>query len=369
MVANPDSYQYTFDHDRLWRGTCGTTTATTGSRRSTGSTPTATTPSTGSSTAGVGVDHRRPDLPWPRRRLRTGDPGDDGPLRPGGLPVPRQLPLVRRAAALHCPASRSARRRPTTYVRGPVRHRREARRSLATTPALGADLYTTNGETTDFAHALGGALAWTPSSRTGRTTTASCSPTRKARSRPSSPRTCPSPLSVAQSAADPDDRVAHQDRDRALLPERRRHRPPEELEPDERLPVRAPPTTAPASRCRCWRACSSGTVPTTRSRRTARSTVGSRSACPPRSGAAAAGGAQADLYYHIVRDGQRASGRRHRGRVVHRVGERPATRSASRCRQRPQDVLVVAAEDYTGTSNVPAYRHGRVPALATTQTP
>ncbi len=29
-------------------------------------------------------------------------------------------------------------------------------------PGVGADLYTTNGETTDYAHAKAGTLAWTP---------------------------------------------------------------------------------------------------------------------------------------------------------------------------------------------------------------
>jgi len=107
-------------------------------------------------------------------------------------------------------------------------------------PGVGGDLYMTNGETTDYAHAVDGALGWTPElgdgphddgfvfSRQGRS-----GPSRVLQEPALRPVGCPVDGGSRRS------RVAHQDRDRAVLPQRRGDRPAEELEPDERLPVRA----------------------------------------------------------------------------------------------------------------------------------
>ena len=77
-------------------------------------------------------------------------------------------------------------------LRGPVRHRREAGDRRLQPRRGRRPVHHERGD-----HGLrarpGRRAGVDPELETGRTTTASCSPTRKARSRPSSPRTCPSP--------------------------------------------------------------------------------------------------------------------------------------------------------------------------------
>ena len=90
-------------------------------------------------------------------------------------------------------------------------------------PGVGADLYTTNGETTDYAHAMRGALAWTPELGDGPHDDGFVFPDKEGQVQSEFSKNLPFALSVAKSTLDPDDPVsAHQDRDRAVLPERRR---------------------------------------------------------------------------------------------------------------------------------------------------
>ena len=73
---------------------------------------------------------------------------------------------------------------------------------------MGADLYTTNGETTDFAHALGGAGV-DPELGDGPHDDGFVFPDKEGQVQAEFSKNLPFALSVAQSAADPDDPVSH----------------------------------------------------------------------------------------------------------------------------------------------------------------
>ncbi|HXU97106.1 MAG TPA: M14 family zinc carboxypeptidase [Jiangellaceae bacterium] len=76
-------------------------------------------------------------------------------------------------------------------------------------PGVGADLYTTNGETTDFAHAVHGVLAWTPELGDGPHDDGFVFPDKEGQVQAEFSRNLPFALDVASSAADPDDPVSH----------------------------------------------------------------------------------------------------------------------------------------------------------------
>jgi hypothetical protein len=77
-------------------------------------------------------------------------------------------------------------------------------------PGLSSDvLYVTNGETTDFAHSVHGALAWTPELGEGEPGAGFVFPDNEALVQAEFVRNRPFALDVARSAADPDDPVSH----------------------------------------------------------------------------------------------------------------------------------------------------------------
>jgi hypothetical protein len=76
-------------------------------------------------------------------------------------------------------------------------------------PGVGADLYTTNGETTDYAHATRGALAWTPELGDGPHDDGFVFPDKEGQVQAEFALNLPFALSVARSTADPDDPVSH----------------------------------------------------------------------------------------------------------------------------------------------------------------
>ncbi|TDD66900.1 zinc carboxypeptidase [Jiangella aurantiaca] len=77
-------------------------------------------------------------------------------------------------------------------------------------PGLSSDvLYVTNGETTDFAHAQRGTLAWTPELGEGVPGSGFVFPDDEALIQAEFEKTLPFALDVAMSAADPDDPVSH----------------------------------------------------------------------------------------------------------------------------------------------------------------
>ena len=171
-MANPDGYDYTFTTDRLWRKNL---------RDNDGD---------GQITVADGVDPNRnfptrwgydnegssslPDSETyrgPRAGVRAGDAGPRRADAPGRLRVPDQLPLRGRAAALrHGLAGRhpDAGRRP---LRGPGGRRRQPA-GPGYDPDISAELYTTNGETTEHAQEAYGTLAFTPEMSTCQTASA-----------------------------------------------------------------------------------------------------------------------------------------------------------------------------------------------------
>jgi hypothetical protein len=81
-------------------------------------------------------------------------------------------------------------------------------------PGVGADLYTTNGEFTDWAHGDRGTLAWTPELSEGCEGEPDCNnmfefPDDEALIQAEFERTRPFAINVARSAGDPDDPVSH----------------------------------------------------------------------------------------------------------------------------------------------------------------
>ena len=166
ISANPDGYQYTFDHERLWRKNL---------RDNNGD---------GQITVGDGVDpNRNFDEHWGYDNEGSSpDPADEtyrgpsaasepetqamaGPDRPHQAEVPVELPLLRRVAALSAGLAGRHARRGLSDLRRHRRHRRRRQRRPIDgnsaipgfNPGQSADtLYVTNGETTDYADTNGG---------------------------------------------------------------------------------------------------------------------------------------------------------------------------------------------------------------------
>ncbi len=76
-------------------------------------------------------------------------------------------------------------------------------------PGVGADLYITNGETTDWAHGTQGTLAWTPELSEGPNGDGFIFPDSEGAVQGEFVKNRPFALDVAMSAADPDDPVSH----------------------------------------------------------------------------------------------------------------------------------------------------------------
>ena len=76
-------------------------------------------------------------------------------------------------------------------------------------PGVGADLYTTNGEYTDWAHAMSGTLAWTPELSEGCEDCGFVFPDDEALVQAEFERNLNFAVNVARSAGDPDDPVSH----------------------------------------------------------------------------------------------------------------------------------------------------------------
>ena len=107
-------------------------------------------------------------------------------------------------------------------------------------PGVGADLYTTNGETTDFAHAMRNTLAWTPELGDGPHDDGFVFPDKEGQVQSEFSKTLPFALVVAQvgrstPTTPSPTRRSRSSRSTSTSPS---IDPQKSLEPDERLPVR-----------------------------------------------------------------------------------------------------------------------------------
>ena len=225
-------------------------------------------------------------------------------------------------------------------------------------PGVGADLYTTNGETTDYAHALGGALAWTPELGDGPHDDGFVFPDKEGQVQNEFSKGLPFALDVAHSTLDPDDPVSHTKIETepfylnvAEIDPQKSWNPMSDFrfshsynganQPVQILAKRdingdgaEDPVTVNYS--------INGAPPVTAS--TSEWDGGDRY------------GAPGDLYYHIVRGTVAGADAGDSVRVWFTGGGATSDSfTFDVVSSAPKDVLVVAAEDYSGPSNVPAY--------------
>ena len=225
-------------------------------------------------------------------------------------------------------------------------------------PGVGADLYTTNGETTDFAHADRGALAWTPELGDGPHDDGFVFPDKEGQVQSEFAKTLPFALDVARSAADPDNPVSHLKNEVepfylnvAEIDPQKSHNPLSDFQFAYSYNGASQPVQILAKRdidndgnedavTAHWSVNGGPTQDATASEWDG----GDRYGGP------------GDVYYHVV--GATATGAAPGNNVRVWFTGGGATSDSFTYQvvtSSPQDVLVVAAEDYTGTSNVPTY--------------
>jgi hypothetical protein len=210
LVANPDGYQYTFDHERLWRKNL---------RDNDGD---------GVTTNADGVD---PNRNYPEH-FRYDEEGSSSQISsatyrgPGPASEPETRALIslydRVPFAFH--VNYHSFGQWLLYPEGwqigtpsgddPVYYALSGNKDNPTIegfhPGLSSDvLYVTNGETTDYAHVKRGALAWTPELSEGCAGCGFVFPDDEALVQAEFEKTLPFDLDVAKSAADPGRPVSH----------------------------------------------------------------------------------------------------------------------------------------------------------------
>ncbi|MFF2494210.1 M14 family zinc carboxypeptidase [Agromyces sp. NPDC058064] len=211
VVANPDGYQYTFDHERLWRKNL---------RDNDGD---------GQVTRADGVDPNRnyPEhFGWDEEGSSSQSSSDTyrGP-EAGSEPETQAMMSLFDRADFSFQVNYHSYGQWLLYAEGwqtgtptaddPIYYALSGNRDNPAIPGfepgLSSDvLYVTNGETTDFAHAQRGTLAWTPELGEGLPAGGGfVFPDDEAQVQAEFERALPFALDVAKSAADPDDPVSH----------------------------------------------------------------------------------------------------------------------------------------------------------------
>ncbi|HET6953669.1 MAG TPA: M14 family zinc carboxypeptidase [Acidimicrobiales bacterium] len=225
-------------------------------------------------------------------------------------------------------------------------------------PGVGADLYTTNGETTDYAHAARGTLAWTPELGDGPHDDGFVFPDKEGNVQHEFSKNLPFALSVAKSAADPDDPVTSTNI---------------EVEPFYLNVADIDPQKSwnPMSDFRFAYSYSGADQPVQVLAK--RDLDGDGAEDPVSLNYSVNGGAPltvdapewqggdrygdaGDVYYHVVRGSVTGAAAGDTVTVWFTGGGQTSDSFTYEVvTDAPKDILVVAAEDYTGTSNVPAY--------------
>ena len=206
LVANPDGYQYTFDHERLWRKNL---------RDNNGD---------GETQVGDGVDPNR-NFPnhwgWDNEGS-SGVQSSDTYRGPAPMSEPETQAMVglldRIGFAFQVNFHSAGQwllyaegwQTSTPTADDPIYYAMSGNLDHPAIdefhPGLSSDvLYVTNGETTDYAHAKTGALAWTPELSEGCDGCGFVFPDNEALVQAEFERVLPFARSVANSAADPDD--------------------------------------------------------------------------------------------------------------------------------------------------------------------
>jgi zinc carboxypeptidase/immune inhibitor InhA-like protein len=210
LVANPDGYQYTFDHERLWRKNL---------RDNDGD---------NQITRADGVDPNR-NFPehfgWDEEGSSSQTSSDTyrGPSPASEPETQAMISLLDRGHfefqinwhsfgqwLLYAEGWQTG----TPTADDPIYYALSGNRDNPAIPdfepGLSSDvLYVTNGETTDFAHVQRGTLAWTPELGEGDDDGGFVFPDDEVQVQAEFERALPYALDVAKSAADPDDPVSH----------------------------------------------------------------------------------------------------------------------------------------------------------------
>jgi Zinc carboxypeptidase len=206
LVANPDGYQYTFDHERLWRKNLREQNGTPGTQ------------------VGDGVDPNR-NFPnhWGYDEEGSSSTQSSDTYRgpaPGSEPETQAMVGLLDRIGFAFQVNWHSAGQWLLYAEGwqtgtptaddPIYYAMSGNLDDPAIaefhPGLSSDvLYVTNGETTDYAHAATGALAWTPELSEGCDGCGFVFPDDEALVQAEFLRTLPFARSVADSAVDPDD--------------------------------------------------------------------------------------------------------------------------------------------------------------------
>lgn len=210
VVANPDGYQYTFDHERLWRKNLRDNDGDNQITRADGVDPNRNYPEH------FGFDEEGSSSQISSDTYRGPSPASEPETQ-------AMISLFDRADfsfqinwhsfgqwLLYAEGWQTG----TPSADDPIYFALSGNRDNPAIPdfepGLSSDvLYVTNGETTDFAHSQRGALGWTPELGEGDDGGGFVFPDDEAQVQAEFERALPFALDVARSAADPDDPVSH----------------------------------------------------------------------------------------------------------------------------------------------------------------